>query len=162
MNLPSQSACLINPRPRRTVPVSFTYETVRSCNRSMDRWFRGTCRERENHCIPIDPRVNEAVEWWPLTGAFTGLRIIPRVASEFLAVAVLCIVPSLRRSFSFFLPLWFTRVSFWHEIPLSLPPPGLAFPAFLRSRCCDSRFKVAEVRKRRTERSYCFDVIWGC
>lgn len=39
---------------------------------------RAACRERENHCIPIDPRVNEAVEWWPLTGAFTGLRIIPR------------------------------------------------------------------------------------
>lgn len=67
MNLQSQSACLINPRPRRTVPVSFVARRpaatpgLGQAERPRNA-VRAACRERENHCIPIDPRVNEAVE----------------------------------------------------------------------------------------------------
>jgi len=67
MNLRSQSACLINPRPRRTVPVSFEARRPAAPGTSersdgAERPSAWHVAERENHCIPIDPRVNEAVE----------------------------------------------------------------------------------------------------
>lgn len=67
MNLRSQSACLINPRPRRTVPVSLVARRPAAPGTSERSGRSGApsarrVAERENHCIPIDPRVNEAVE----------------------------------------------------------------------------------------------------
>lgn len=69
MNLRSQSACLINPRPRRTVPVSFVARRpagpatiARSGRAAPPAAPARRVAERENHCIPIDLRVNEAVE----------------------------------------------------------------------------------------------------
>lgn len=137
------------------VPIDDTFERID---------FAACDHERENHCIPIDPRVNEAVEWWPLTGAFTGLRIILARCQRVFSLAYVFVPspplsspphspfppPSLR-FFSFFLlalrrSVW---IAFWREFPLSFSPTTCtAFPAFLRSRTI-REFRAALSRLRR-------------